>query len=104
LLSYFVNKDGYVYVIHGFTSEKLYSQHVRAFSESSRGFARVTDPDVLNVEPRRVRVKPAPTAGNLKNVLTALGVGEDDLEATAIMNGKELSTEVEKGMLIKVVE
>ena len=104
VLSYFVNKDGYVYVIHGFTSEKLYSQHIRAFSETSRGFARVTDPDVLNVEPRRVRVKPAPTAGNLKNVLTAMGVGEDDLGGIAIMNGKELSTEVKKGALIKIVE
>jgi predicted Zn-dependent protease len=104
ILSYFIKKDGRVYAIHGFTTEKLYSQYVRAFSETSRGFDNVTDTKVLNVEPRRVRVKPAPTAGNLKNVLTALGVGEDDLEATAIMNGKELSTEVEKGVLIKVVE
>ena len=104
LLSYFVKKDELVYVIHGFTAERSYSAHVRTFSETSRGFDNVTDAKVLNVEPRRVRVRPAPDAGNLKNILTALGVGEDDLEAIAIMNGKELSTEVEKGELIKVVE
>jgi predicted Zn-dependent protease len=104
ILSYFIKKDERVYVIHGFTTEKLYSQYVRAFSESSRGFDNVHDSSVLNVKPHRVRVKPAPTAGNLKSVLTALGVGEDDLEAIAIMNGKELSAEVEKGVLIKVVE
>ena len=104
LLSYFIKKDDSVYVIHGFTTEKLYSKNVRSFSESCRGFDDVHDSSVLNVKPRRVRVKPAPTAGRLKNVLTALGVGEDNLEAIAIMNGKELSTEVEKGELIKVVE
>ncbi|MCK5407963.1 MAG: hypothetical protein KAJ37_10925, partial [Candidatus Krumholzibacteria bacterium] len=104
LLSYFIKKDELVYVIHGFTAERSYSAHVRTFSETSRGFANVTDPSVLNVEPRRVRVRPAPDAGNLKNILTALGVGEDDLEAIAIMNGKELSAEVERGALIKVVE
>ncbi len=104
ILSYFIKKDDRVYVIHGFTTEKLYSQYVRAFSESSRGFDTVHDSSVLNVKPRRVRVKKALGDGNMKSVLTVLGVGEDDLEAIAIMNGKELSAEVEKGELIKVVE
>jgi len=104
ILSYFIKKGELVYVIHGFTAERSYPGHVRSFSESSRGFDHVTDPSVLNVEPRRVRVKPAPGTGNLRDVLLALGVVEDHLDAIAIMNGKELSTEVEKGALIKIVE
>lgn len=104
ILSYFIKKDDRVYVIHGFTTEQMYSKYVRTFSETSLGFDNVHDSSVLNVKPRRVRVKPAPTAGTMKDVLTALRVDEDNLKAIAIMNGKELSTEIKKGALIKIVE
>jgi predicted Zn-dependent protease len=104
LLSYFIEKDGKVYVIHGFATEKLFSGHARMLTETLRGFGDVTDPKVLDVKPRRVRVKPAPSAGPLRSILLSLGIDEDDLSAIAMMNGRELAAEVEKGTLIKVIE
>ena len=104
LLSYFIKKGEYVYIIHSFTSEKMYPDFARVFSETSRGFANVTDEGVLNVKPRRIRIKAAPAAGTFKDVLLSIGVSEKDLEETSLMNGRMLSAETKKGALIKVIE
>ncbi len=104
LLSYFIKKGEYVYIIHSFTTEKMYPNFVRVFSETSRGFANVSDPDVLNVQPRRVRVRKAPSAGTLKEALLSIGVSEDGLEEASLMNGRTLSARIEKGSLLKIVE
>ena len=104
LLSYFIKKGEYVYIIHSFTTGKMYPDFVRVFSETSRGFANVTDEGVLNVKPLRVRIKAAPAAGTLKDALLSLGVSEKDLEETSLMNGRRLTATVEQGSLLKIVE
>ena len=104
LLSYFIKKGDYVFVIHSFSAEKTYPDFVRVFSETSRGFASVSDPDVLNMQPRRVRVRKAPNSGTLEEVLLSLGVSEDGLEEVSLMNGRTLSATIEKGSLLKIVE
>jgi predicted Zn-dependent protease len=104
LLSYFIKKGEYVYIIHSFTTGKTYPNFVRVFSETSRGFANVTDKGILDVKPRRVRVKAAPAAGTLKDVLLSMGVSEKNLEETSLMNGRTLSARIEKDSLLKIVE
>jgi predicted Zn-dependent protease len=59
---------------------------------------------VLNVQPRRVRVRKAPSSGTLEEVLLSLGVSEDGLEEVSLMNGRTLSATIEKGSLLKIVE
>ena len=104
ILSYFIEKDDQVYVLHGLTASALYPNYVGAFVRIIEGFENVTDPAVLSVAPRRVRVRPAPGDGRFDEVARALGVIQDDMEAVVFMNGRLADDDVRKRKLIKIIE
>jgi predicted Zn-dependent protease len=66
-------------------------------------FRELTDPKKLAVKPPRVRIRSAPQGGSVRGVLVALGVPEDDLERTALLNGKTLNENIGAGTMMKVI-
>jgi predicted Zn-dependent protease len=66
-------------------------------------FRELTDASKLNKQPERIRVRPAPTTGTLQQELSALGVPQARLNEMAIVNGMNLTTQVQAGTLIKVL-
>ena len=103
ILSYFIEKDGAVFVFHGYTLAVQYDAHVASLRLVMGGFQAVEDTRILDKKPRRVRIKPAPQDGDMASVLTALGADASEHKELAILNGRDLSERVGKGTLIKVV-
>jgi predicted Zn-dependent protease len=102
--SYFIEKEGKVYMFHGFTSPVRFDQYSPTFSITMEKFRELTDPKKLAVKPPRVRIRSAPQGGSVRGVLVALGVPEDDLERTALLNGKTLNENIGAGTMMKVIE
>jgi len=104
ILSYFIEKDGRVYVFHGFTPANRYRSYASTFTSTMEGFSEIRDAAKLRVEPSRVRVKTVSAPGTVRQALRALGTKEENLEKLAILNGMRLDDQVQAGSLIKVVE
>jgi predicted Zn-dependent protease len=54
----FIQYEGRVYQIIGFTPQGVYAQYERIIQQSLASFAQLTDPAVLNVQPNRLRITP----------------------------------------------
>lgn len=103
LLSYFVVKAPHVYVFHGITMEKDYGTHSGALTAVMEGFRGVTEPSVLDKQPRRLGIARAPQSGTVRQALLALGVGEDAVGELALLNGKSPNDRVAEGEWLKLV-
>jgi len=104
ILSYFIQKDGKVYVFHGFTPASRYRSYASTFTATMEGFSEIRDSSKLRVEPSRIRVKTVSASGTVRQTLRAFGAKEENLEKLAVMNGMHLDDRVQAGSLIKVVE
>jgi predicted Zn-dependent protease len=104
VLSYFIQKDAVVYLFHAFSAQPAFRTFVSTFGRSLNGFAHLTDPKRIQVQPDRVRIRATKTTGTLKEALTALGVPEKQLEETALLNGKHLHETIPAKTLLKIVE
>jgi predicted Zn-dependent protease len=103
VLSYFIAKGNSVFVFHGFSAAASYGSYAATLAAVPEGFQEARDSNVLNRQPRRLRVKKAPQSGTLQAVLRSLGVAEPELADLAILNGRELGDRVQAGALIKTV-
>lgn len=104
ILSYFIQKDGRVYMFHGLTSQARFEEHEQVFRSVMDRFQDLTDPRRLNVKPYRLRILAARRAGPLRQALRDLGATESGLKEAAILNGKLLDDPVAAGSLLKIVE
>jgi predicted Zn-dependent protease len=104
VMSYFIEKDKKIFVFHGLTSSQKF-QNVQALFEKTMGqFKTLSDPSRINVKPDRIRIRTAQTADTLENSLRSFGVPSDQINQTALLNGKQLNDRVPANTLIKVVE
>ena len=101
--SYFIDRGGKIYVFHGYCSPVDFDANAGTFELVMGGYKKVTDQGVLNVKPRRLRIREAPHSGSMSSVLTALGAEQGKVGDLAILNGRRPNDVVEKGALIKVV-
>ena len=104
LLSYFIQKGEYIIVFHGLTEKADYPKYAPAFESTMGGFASLSDPQRINVEPRRLRIRSVPRTGILREVLLSMGIPEEHLEELSLINGKMLDQTVEAGAKLKIVE
>ena len=102
--SYFIEKEGKVYMFHGFTSPVRFDQYSSTFGSTMEQFRELTDPKRLEVKPFRVRILSAPRAGSVRGALLALNVPENDLEKIALLNGKTLDDTIAAGTLMKIIK
>jgi predicted Zn-dependent protease len=103
VMSYFIDKDGRIYVFHGFTSQPLFQGYASVFANTMGGFKPLTAPNRINVKPERVRIRSIGRSTTLKEALTTLGVPEKRLEEMALLNGRRLTDTIPANTLLKVV-
>ncbi len=101
--SYFIQKDNKIYVFHGYTSQAKFNTYLPTFNQSMGQFKALTDASKINVKPEKLVIKKVQRAGTLRTAMQQLGVAQDKLEATAIMNGMQLEDAVAANTLIKTV-
>jgi predicted Zn-dependent protease len=103
MLSHFVAVREVILVFHTLSAESDFPTHANSFERLLGSVARITDHAILDVEPRRVRIVQAQTAGDLAAVFADLGVPEDEHLEMANMNGRNLQDPIAKGDWLKIV-
>jgi predicted Zn-dependent protease len=103
-MSYFIQKDKYIYVFHGVSSPGLFGNYQAAFAGTMGEFKHLSDPNRINVQPDRIRVRTTKRSDTVRNALLSLGVAKKDMEKTALLNGKTPDDRIPANTLLKVVE
>jgi predicted Zn-dependent protease len=104
LLSYFIEKDGRIYVFQGMSSVQGFDHYYPVFSRTVTNFKDLRDPKKLNVKPSRVRIVSPRKSGTLRKLLLAFEVPEDELEEVATLNGRRLEDKIPAKTLIKIIQ
>lgn len=104
VLSYFIQKENRVFVMHGYAMESRFSSYRNNFQNTMENFDHLIDRRLLNRQPDRLRIRRAGRNGTLEQVLRSLGTSREELEQVAILNGMELKDSIQRGTRIKTIE
>ncbi len=104
VLSYFIDYAGEVYIFHGVSSEPDFDSFYNTFETTMINFDELTDPQKLNVNPKRIRIREVRNASSVGDALRAFGVPQDRLEEFALLNKKEVTDRVQAGERLKTLE
>lgn len=103
VLSYFFEKDKYVFVFHGFSAPANYGKFQSTFKHTMTNFDRLKNEKARNVKPTRIKVVTVAKSSTLKDFLAKYPHKSITPEKLAIINGMELGDAVKPGDKIKVV-
>ena len=103
-LTYFIQKGNGVFSFTGFSTQRNFPQHEQTFENTLSRFAELTDARRINVQPDRVRVRRVARSDTLGNALRSLGVPENRIKETALLNGGLPEEPVPPNTLLKVIE
>jgi len=101
--STFIQYNNMIYVMHGMAYAADFNNQLRTFDRTMGGFDRLTDPDKLNRQPDRVRIRTSSRSQTLQQALQAEGVASAQMQDLAILNGMSLSDRLTAGMKFKVI-
>lgn len=104
ILATLLQHDGKVYSFLGYAAAPNFEQYRHVFEQTPRGFATLTDPAVLQIEPTRLRVTMLDRPRTFRELLPAVlppGLTAEDL---AIMNQVELDQRLPAGRRVKLPE
>ncbi|KQS32865.1 M48 family metalloprotease [Dyadobacter sp. Leaf189] len=101
--TWLIQYGGNVYVIHGVAAPANFAGNLGTFRNVAQGFKSVTDQNILNRQPERIRIKTVQRDGSLKDALKDNNQPDNKMDELAIINGMGLSDKVTKGMLIKTL-
>lgn len=88
----------------GASSPGDFNNYYLLFQNTMSGFRTLDDPDKINRQPKRVRIKTVSENGTLGEALKSLGAKENQMNELAALNGMALNERVKRGMLIKLIE
>ena len=103
VMSYFIEREGSIYVFHGYTASNLFDANVANFERTMKSLDQLRNQAALTKQPRRVKIMTVDQAGDLRTVLTRAGMKAEELEELAILNGMYLQDQLQRGALVKVV-
>jgi predicted Zn-dependent protease len=103
-LIYVIQHGGNNYMMLGASAKQNFNTYFQTFRNTMLSFSELTDPEKLNREPERVRVKTVQQTGTLSNAFSEYRVPQNRYEEMAVLNGMKLTDRVTAGSLIKVVE
>jgi predicted Zn-dependent protease len=103
VLSYFIDYAGSVYIFHGVSSEPDFNSYFNTFETTMTNFDELTDPQKLNVKPKRIRIRQVRNSTSVEDALRSFGVPQDRLEEFALLNKMELTDRVQAGERLKTL-
>lgn len=103
-LIYVIHYGEHMYAMIGASSSTDFKTYLPVFQNTMNSFAPLNDPDKINRQPERIRIKTVQQSGSLSQALQSYNMKQSRLEELAVLNGMTLNDTVEKGMLIKIVE
>lgn len=103
-LVYLIQYNNNIYNMIGASSLADFNNYFQLFQNTIGGFNVLNDADKINRKPQRVRIKSVQQNATLAQALTGYGMKQDKLEELSVLNGMKLNDQVQRGMLIKVLE
>lgn len=102
LLVYAVELDGRVYRFINYTSEGKYDTIRPQFENTSANFDKLTDPELLQINPVRLQTETVNRTDQFRNFLPSNLPMDIDPEEIAIVNQVSLDDEIQSGTIIKL--
>lgn len=103
-LVYLIQYGNNIYSMIGASSLADFNNYFQLFQNTMGGFSVLTDQDKLNRQPQRVRIKTVQQNGTLGQALNSYRMDQKKMEELAVLNGMALNDQLQKGMLIKILE
>ena len=103
VMSYLIQDNNSIYIFHGVSDDANFNNYYRVFESTMTNFSRLTDTGKLNVKPKRIKIVQAPSAGTLSQTFKTLKVPDNRMKELALLNNIELTSQVAKGKLIKII-
>jgi predicted Zn-dependent protease len=103
VLSYFIQKEKYIYVFHGFTKQPLFNDFAASFEQPMAGFSLLTNRAKLATKPDRINIQKVKRSMTLEQAFKGFNVPADKMDELALVNGMKLSDNVAANTLIKTV-
>lgn len=103
-LIYLIQYGGNIYTMIGASAKNTFNNWFRLFQNTSTSFSQLNDPDKLNREAERVRIKTVERTASLGNVLSSFQMPQNRHQELSVLNGMDLKDVVERGSMVKVVE
>lgn len=97
-----VEYNGSIYNFLAYTTTKQFNEYSNTFNEASTGFKALTDKNILNIQPIRIKYSQASQTTAFRNLLPSTLPMNIDAADVAIINQVELDTQIEKGSWIKL--
>ena len=102
-LSYLISYNNAIFHILGASSVGDFESYSRYFSQTMKNFKELTEASKLNKLAERIRIKTVQKTGSLKQALSHYKVTESRMEELSILNGMQLTDQVQQGSLIKII-
>jgi predicted Zn-dependent protease len=102
-LSYFIQYNGLVFSFHGVAADADFNNYVPVFRATIEKFDKLTDAAKLNVKPKRIKIVEVPATASLGQTFKSFKVQDSQMNELALLNDIELTEQVTKGMLIKII-
>lgn len=103
VISYFIEFNANIFVFHGVSSDTDFNSNFRIFESTMINFNRLTDPSKLNVTPKRIVIKTVQRNQTLTDAFKSYNVPQTQWNELALLNEMELTQQVSKGKLIKII-
>jgi predicted Zn-dependent protease len=103
VMSYLIQYNEMILVFHGVSDNAGFNSFYRVFESTMTNFDRLTDASKLNVKPKRIKIVQAPAAGTLAQTFKGFKVPDSRMKELALLNNIELTEQVAKGKLIKII-
>jgi predicted Zn-dependent protease len=103
VISYLIQYGETILVFHGVADDANFNSYYRLFESTMTNFDRLTDPSKLNIKPKRIKIVSVPAAGTLSQTFKGFKVPDSQAKELSLLNNMELSQQVSKGKLIKII-
>jgi predicted Zn-dependent protease len=103
VMSYLIQDNNSIFIFHGVSEDANFNNYYRVFESTMSNFSRLTDPAKLNVKPKRIKIVQVPATGTLSQTFKTLKVPDSQMKELALLNNIELTDQVAKGKLIKII-
>jgi len=102
-LVYLIQYDGRIYNLTGIAKKPDFNTYYPNFMNTMKSFNKLTDASKLNRKPERIKVVTVNNNTTVQAFLQSNGVAASRMEELAIVNGVELTDNLTKGTLFKLV-
>jgi predicted Zn-dependent protease len=104
IVTYFIQDGSTIYLFHGMAEPANFLIYKNLFRNTMEGFARLTDRAKINVQPDRIHIESINSPTTLSAAFRNAGIKSDRFDEMAIVNGMQLSDQLKRGQLIKVLK